>query len=539
MRGDADEGASRPGSRGRCPGVRNLSVVSAPRHEPAPQADQWRADRAEPRDGRGGATGGGPCVIPGPFAVSRISRARPHGHVRTGPTAVVHRAPDRPPAHRHDHVAEFQKFLELGRREEHDQSCLGGLAQQLVDRGPAADVHAAGRLVEQQRKHVVAAEAAADEDLLLVPAAQRRAGIAESVGQARSARRAGATCTAPRLPDTARAPSRGRRVARDSGRRTCRGRGPRTCGRWRGTRPRPGRRRPDPEGYRPVVQVDGPVASGAARRRRAGRPTRRCRVGRRARRSGRVRGEREVASRPGTGESGDPQRLCRVRVRLPAVPARRGGSPSICTISVSTVRSRGRGGGDSEAVAQHGDRVAQVKDLRQAVRHEDDRAAAWRRPPDRRRRPAGSRCRSGSRSARRGSPAGRLAQCLRDLDQLALADAERGERLVRGRCATGPCRRAPAASGERHVRRRLTSGTCDLAEKHVLQHGQRRYDAEFLVDERYPGPLRRLPAGQLDRVAAEDDAPAVRPSWPDSILTTVLLPAPLCPHRPWISPGPT
>ena len=54
-----------------------------------------------------------------------------------------------------------------------------------------------------------------------------------------------------------------------------------------------------------------------------------------------------------------------------------------------------------------------------------------------------------------------------------------------------------------------------------------RDDAQLLVDERHAQALRRLPAPQVHRLLAHEDATPVRVPWPDSILTTVLFPAPL------------
>ena len=292
-------------------------------------------------------------------------------------------------------VAEFQQLLQLGGAKSTDQSARRPPRRSsCVDRRAATDVHAARRLVQQQTRARRRGRDSGRRSLLLVPAAQGAHGIVE-----------------PALRPAAQfgEPERRRAPAPTAGPRHA----PRTCGRRVASRfqaiglsrnspsdlrsletnaiPRRAAA-PDPAGTDRSRRSTVPAAAAdAARRRRAARRTRRCRVARPARRSGRARGEREVLA---AARDRQPRRsAARGQVlRRPCRPpaSRCGGSPSICTMSESTVRSAA-GVVATVAVAQHRDVVAELQHLPQPVRHEDDRAARGRDPCGPRRTPTGSR----------------------------------------------------------------------------------------------------------------------------------------------------
>jgi hypothetical protein len=78
-------------------------------------------------------------------------------------------AGDPPLAHDHDAVAHADHLEQLGRDHDHGHALARGLADQVVDRGLAVDVDAAGRLVEDQQV-LGGGEPLGQHDLLLVAA---------------------------------------------------------------------------------------------------------------------------------------------------------------------------------------------------------------------------------------------------------------------------------------------------------------------------------------------------------------------------------
>ena len=140
--------------------------------------------RPAPARGSAASSGAADGVHGRPSAPWVISRSRTA--LAVSPVVPLH---DDALVHGDDDVGEVLQLLELGAAEEHRHAPVRGVAQQGVDGRPAADVDPAGGLVEQQDPDVVAAEAATDEDLLLVAAAQRADVVAGPLcGRGRTAR---------------------------------------------------------------------------------------------------------------------------------------------------------------------------------------------------------------------------------------------------------------------------------------------------------------------------------------------------------------
>src|SRR3954453_18960466 len=92
--------------------------------------------------------------------------------------------------------------------------------------------------------------------------------------------------------------------------------------------------------------------------------------------------------------------------------------------------------------------MAQLEDLRQAVRHEDDRTPGGGYPADRGEHRRALDVRQGRRRLVEDHQPGTLAQRLGDLGELLLADAESGQRLVRVDALQAHVVEYPAASGD-------------------------------------------------------------------------------------------
>jgi hypothetical protein len=101
----------------------------------------------------------------------------PGQHGRLGHLLAGQLGDDLALAHHEDPVREAEQLLELGGDEQHTHAVLGERGEQVVDRPPGADVHAARRLVGDQRPRV-AQQHAREQHLLLVAARQRAGGRA-------------------------------------------------------------------------------------------------------------------------------------------------------------------------------------------------------------------------------------------------------------------------------------------------------------------------------------------------------------------------
>ena len=186
--------------------------------------------------------------------------------------------------------------------------------------------------------------------------------------------------------------------------------------------------------------------SGAAQPTRGARRTHRCRAGPRARRCGRrPRRQREVLE-PARHRAGRSMSQC-----VRPIAGRLGARPRAgAALRRASARSASRGSGPSAGV------VATRRPSRSTVtwshssQHlasrcdtKTHRAATGGHPPyggeDALALDVGERRR---RLVEDDQPSS-LAQRLRDLDELSLADAERRQQLVRVGCAPAPCRRAP------------------------------------------------------------------------------------------------
>ena len=175
-------------------------------------------------------------------------------------------------------------------------------------------------------------------------------------------------------------------------------------------------------------------------------------------------------------------------------------------------RSVGRRRGDAAAVAQHGHACRTARSTSgEPVRDEDDRAAGRGHPPDRRRTRARSRHRSASPSARRGSPAGRAGS-----SAFAISTSCRspmlsvGQRLVRVDALQAHVVEHPAAAGRPPSRRRLTSGTSMSPSSMFSSTVSAGTTLSSWSTSATPEPLGGLSAAQLDRLAVDQDAAAVR-----------------------------
>ena len=129
---------------------------STPTRSSAPKTPAFTA---EPRPSRSrvvmsASTDGGGCLCP-----------RDDGDDPTG-------------EHRDDDVREVEDLVELRGREDHRSPLASRVADELVDVRPAADVDAAGRLVESEEYGALPVKRAAEQHLLLIAAAQ--AGLPES-----------------------------------------------------------------------------------------------------------------------------------------------------------------------------------------------------------------------------------------------------------------------------------------------------------------------------------------------------------------------
>ena len=139
----------------------------------------------------------------------------------------------------------------------------------------------------------------------------------------------------------------------------------------------------------------------------------------------------------------------RRRRRLARVPVRLG--QALGRLAQHLVDERvdgqlaGRRGRDHLAVAHHGDPVAQLEDLAEAVGDEQDGAAGGRDLADGRVDVLALDVAERGRRLVEDDQPGVLAEGPGDLDQLALADAELGEPLVEAR--RGRARRCRAAPG--------------------------------------------------------------------------------------------
>ncbi len=168
----------------------------------------------------------------------------------------------------------------------------------------------------------------------------------------------------------------------------------------------------------------------------------------------------------------------------------------------------GGAGGDVVTVTQYGHDVAQIEDLGQPVGDEDDRAARGRDPPDRGEHVPALGIAEGRGGLVEDHQPGVLAERLGDLDQLPFADAERRQRLVRGDALQAHIVQDPPAPGRGRAPP-VDERRAEVAEQHVVEHGQGRYDAQLLVHERHARALGGPAAAQLHRLAADHDAPAV------------------------------
>src|SRR5581483_12094350 len=79
---------------------------------------------------------------------------------------------DTPGAHGHHDHRQLEHFLQIAAREDDRGPSRCGAEQDAVDRRPAADVHATGRLVHEQDLDVGAEQVPADQSLLLIASRQ-------------------------------------------------------------------------------------------------------------------------------------------------------------------------------------------------------------------------------------------------------------------------------------------------------------------------------------------------------------------------------
>ena len=216
------------------------------------------------------------------------------------------------------------------------------------------------------------------------------------------------------------------------------------------------------------------------------------------------------SSRPGTRSSLDSQRVrARSGSARRAASSRCGASPSICTISASTVRS-------SAGVVATLRRRAARSPCRRA-RAPPAAGATRRRPSSRPPPPAGSPAKTSSLSTSVSVAVGssRITSRACWPSAFAISTSCRspmlsvGQRLVRVDALQADVVEHPAAARDRRPPA-VDQRHVDVAEQHVLQHGQRRHDAELLVDERHAEPLRGLAAAQVDRLAVDEDPALVR-----------------------------
>jgi hypothetical protein len=174
--------------------------------------------------------------------------------------------------------------------------------------------------------------------------------------------------------------------------------------------------------------------------------------------------------------------------------------------AVETADGTGR---DVLAVAQDGDRVAEEKDLLEAVADVDAGDAAGPQPSDQRVEPIGLVLRQAARRLVEDDQLCALPDRRRDLQHLLLADGQvRNGALDVERNADldQHCGRAPAHLGAREE----SASRRQRPEAKVLGDRQVLAERQFLVDHRHAGGEGRGRSSEVHGVSVDLDAPLVR-----------------------------
>ena len=186
--------------------------------------------------------------------------------------------------------------------------------------------------------------------------------------------------------------------------------------------------------------------------------------------------------------------------------------------------------GHHRAVTQHHDLIADGEDLVQPVRDVDDAVALGDGVADRAEHPLGLRVAEARRGFVEDQHPGVAPEQAGDLEQLALAHPQRLH-ARRQRQVPQPDALQQHLSGGVTPAPPRQQRLPDVAQEQVVGDAQRGDDAELLIDERDTVRLRVLRVTELDTAPVDPDLPVVQLTKPTSAFTSVLLPAPLCPHR--------
>ena len=144
---------------------------------------------------------------------------------------------------------------------------------------------------------------------------------------------------------------------------------------------------------------------------------------------------------------------------------------------------------DDPAVAQHGDPVAQLENLIEAMGYVEDRDAMAGKIANDREELLGFRTRKGCGGLVHGDHAGVARQRLADHHEPAIGDGEVRDSCFQREVDADALGRGASATARALPVDQTEAGCLADAEQHVLQGAEMGNEVEFLMDERQARPL--------------------------------------------------